>query len=120
LKLGREVLADLSNDEEPRYPTTGIAGCCARAASGHATVDPAIPVMKSRRRIAFPRLGEHTKGGVQLRPSEQEIATSEMGFKVCVLSSNPEPPMTGVGQTRSYGDVGSMSGLPESGHDWAI
>jgi hypothetical protein len=25
-----------------------------------------------------------------------------------------------VGQTRSYGDVGSMSGLPESGHDWAI
>src|SRR6516162_717257 len=32
-----------------------IAGCCARAASGHAAADPAIPVMKSRRRIAFPR-----------------------------------------------------------------
>jgi hypothetical protein len=63
-----------------RNPITGIAGCCARAAIGHATVDPAILVMKSRRHIAFPRLGEHAKGGVQLRPSEQEIATSEMGF----------------------------------------
>jgi hypothetical protein len=30
-------------------------------------------------------------------------------------------PSTSVpGQTRSFGDVGSMSGLPESGHDWAI
>jgi hypothetical protein len=28
--------------------------------------------------------------------------------------------MTGVGQTRSFGDVGSMSGLPESGHGWAL
>jgi len=31
-------------------------------------------------------------------------------------------PMTvwGSGQTRSFGDVDSMSGLPESGHGWAI
>jgi len=28
-------------------PTTGIAGCCARAASGHATAPP-INVMNSR------------------------------------------------------------------------
>jgi hypothetical protein len=27
---------------------------------------------------------------------------------------------TGWRQTRSFGDVGSMSGLPESGHEWAI
>ena len=27
--------------------------CCARATDGHAAADPAIPVMKSRRRIAF-------------------------------------------------------------------
>jgi hypothetical protein len=38
-------------------PTTGIAGCCARATSGHAVVEPAIPFMKSRRRIAFPKAG---------------------------------------------------------------
>jgi len=25
-----------------------------------------------------------------------------------------------IGQTQSFGDVGSMSGLPESGHDWPI
>jgi hypothetical protein len=25
-----------------------------------------------------------------------------------------------IGQTRSFGDVGSMSGLPESGHGWTI
>jgi hypothetical protein len=25
-----------------------------------------------------------------------------------------------MGQTRSFGDVGSMSGLTESGHGWAI
>jgi hypothetical protein len=30
------------------------AGCCARAASGQTEADPAIPLMKSRRRIAFP------------------------------------------------------------------
>jgi hypothetical protein len=30
------------------------------------------------------------------------------------------PLMSALGQTRSFGDVGSMSGLPESGHDWAI
>jgi hypothetical protein len=25
-----------------------------------------------------------------------------------------------MGHERSFGDVGSMSGLPESGHGWAI
>ena len=32
-----------------RYPTTGIAGCCAPAASGHAAAAPPRRVMKSRR-----------------------------------------------------------------------
>jgi hypothetical protein len=30
------------------------------------------------------------------------------------------PPMPQMGQTRSLGDVGSMSGLPESEHGWVI
>jgi hypothetical protein len=34
-----------------RNPTTGIAGCCARAASGHAAAVPPSSVMKSRRFI---------------------------------------------------------------------
>jgi hypothetical protein len=36
-----------------RYPTTGTAGCCARAAGGHAAAPPS-PAMKSRRRILDP------------------------------------------------------------------
>jgi hypothetical protein len=28
--------------------------------------------------------------------------------------------MSALGHDRSFGDVGSMSGLPESGHGWAI
>jgi len=42
-----------AGDEElPSTPTTGIAGCCARAASGQAAAEPTI-LMKSRRRIPF-------------------------------------------------------------------
>src|SRR5262249_62094540 len=40
------------SDEAPfRYPITGIAGCCARATSGHPAAAPAPPssVMNSRR-----------------------------------------------------------------------
>jgi hypothetical protein len=38
----------VSGDAAWRNPTTGIAGCCARAASGHAAV-PQSSVMNSRR-----------------------------------------------------------------------
>jgi hypothetical protein len=36
-------------------PITGIPDCCAIAASGHALTEPRIPLMSSRRRIAFPK-----------------------------------------------------------------
>jgi hypothetical protein len=39
--------------------TTLRSGCCAPAASGHAVADPTIPLMKSRRRIAFPKAQDH-------------------------------------------------------------
>ena len=39
-----------SDDVLLRYPITGTAACCARAASGHAAALPSPP-MKSRRRI---------------------------------------------------------------------
>src|SRR5215469_10951899 len=42
-----------------RNPTTGTAGCCTRAESGDATADPAITLMKSRRRIAFLEAWDH-------------------------------------------------------------
>ena len=42
-------------DVPSRYPITGIAGCCARAASGHAAAAPPRSVMNSRRFIRSPR-----------------------------------------------------------------
>jgi hypothetical protein len=37
-----------------RKPITGIVGCCARAASGHAAANPATPTMRSRRLMGSP------------------------------------------------------------------
>jgi hypothetical protein len=37
---------------------SGIVDCCARTASGHPMADPAIPLTKSRRRIASPQCSE--------------------------------------------------------------
>jgi len=45
-----------------KIPITRIAGCCARAAGGHTTADPATALMKSRRRIAFTKAGTTTNG----------------------------------------------------------
>ena len=44
-----------SATQAPRNPITGIAGCCARAASGHAAAAPPSSVMNSRRFIRSPR-----------------------------------------------------------------
>ena len=41
--------ANASGDAGSRNPITGIAGCCARAASGHAAAAPPSSVMNSRR-----------------------------------------------------------------------
>jgi len=40
-----------------RNPITGIVGCCARTASGHAAAAPARSVMKSRRLMWVTELG---------------------------------------------------------------
>ena len=54
-----EIHADgpriVSGDVALRNPITGIAGCCARAASGHAAAAPPSSVMNSRRLIRSPR-----------------------------------------------------------------
>src|SRR5262244_1370819 len=52
----RSVIA--SGDLGSRSPITGIAACCARAASGHAAVPP-TSVMNSRRLIVAPRDQNH-------------------------------------------------------------
>jgi hypothetical protein len=49
--------------------------CCARVVSGHEAADPAITVMKSRRRIAFTKAGT-TPNMTRL---QQGFATGGMG-----------------------------------------
>ena len=44
-----DMTCRLADDLLLRNPTTGIADCCARAASGHAAVAPPSSAMKSRR-----------------------------------------------------------------------
>jgi hypothetical protein len=66
----------------PRNPITGIAACCARAASGHAAADPAIAVRNSRRRIAFPRAYNPSEQEFATARSNQEFAPGDMGLMV--------------------------------------
>jgi len=37
-----QTIAEISGDAEWRTPITGIADCCARAASGHAAAPPTV------------------------------------------------------------------------------
>src|SRR5215468_4753350 len=71
-------VADSPGDLLLRNPITGIAGCCARAASGHAAAPP-NSVMKSRRLMgAYPKARsptDYSRFGVdQWRASQQKRA----------------------------------------------
>jgi hypothetical protein len=70
-----------------------LSACCERAASGHAMVDAATTLMKSRRRIAFPVLGT-TLTTFRL---QQGFAASGMGFRDQLHGSNLGPPMSALG-----------------------
>ena len=52
-----------------RKPITGIAGCCARAASGQAAAAPPSSVMNSRRLIRSPRRRGRAASAARSRPS---------------------------------------------------
>ena len=59
----------VSGDAALRNPITGIAGCCARAASGHAAAAPPSSVMNSRRFIRSPRRRGRAASAALSRPS---------------------------------------------------
>jgi len=44
------------------------------------------------------------------------VGLAEWGSKSTFALQDSESHMSALGQIRSFGDVGSMSGLPESGH----
>jgi hypothetical protein len=77
---------------------------CASPWRGSATQrpGPSVSVPVSQGRIAGYRIGEDQSAGITgiLQPVSRARSA--------------------VGQTRSFGDVGSMSGLPETGHGWRI
>ena len=76
LKASTNIALDVGKPL-PSIPIRAIAGCCPRAASGHEAADPAITLMKSRRRIALPEAGT-TPNGTRL---QQGFVTGEMGFR---------------------------------------
>ena len=64
-----DALPDPSGDWKLRNPITGIAGCCARAASGHAAAAPPSSVMNSRRHHSITSSARASSVGGTSRPS---------------------------------------------------
>src|SRR5262249_11219376 len=62
--------ADSSGDLALMNPTTGIAGCCARTASGHAMVALPRSAMKLRRLMQIARRGQSLPKGSVVRHSK--------------------------------------------------
>jgi len=74
----------------PSSPITGIRGCCARTASGQAVAAPVIPMMNSRRRIAFTKAGLRRIG----RDYSRDLRPAKWGSgSVCraAILSHPYP-----------------------------
>jgi hypothetical protein len=97
----RRRSANTSGDALLRNPTTGIAGCCARAASGHAAAPPSS-VMKSRRFTAqYSRASDGNDSTPQLR---QETVRCGISLRA----------MSVVGQTEKSRQRDGMAGLPST------
>src|SRR6516225_680677 len=88
--------ASVARERLLRIPITGSC-CCARAASGHVAAAPPTRAMNSRRLMVHSNRGLHPTTS----SDERIVHHSKVGR-----------PTSGLGQIRSFGDVGSMSGLP--------
>jgi hypothetical protein len=68
-------------------PTRRIAPAfCACAVNGHATADPEIPVMKSRRRIAFLKAWDHANC---IDDYSRDLRPAEWAPTVILRGNNP-------------------------------
>src|SRR6516225_3522804 len=91
-------------------PTRRIrSGCCARAASGHEVADPAIALMKSRRRIAFLKAYDHANC---IDDYSRDLRLAKWGSGIKLHSRNPEPLMSALGQKQTFRNAKAMSALP--------
>src|SRR6516165_2398209 len=89
-----------------RNPTTGIAGCCARAASGHAAAEPPSSVMNLRRC--------NRSDGIVLTVSPGPIAGYRFRRGQSAGSSAVVQPKAGAHRTpeiRSKGEQGFLAGM---------
>jgi hypothetical protein len=96
---------------------TGIADCCARAASCHALVIT-IHLMKSRRRIAFSKAHECADYRLQGRDHSRDLPPAKWGSGVSLHGSSPKPPMSALGQQRTSRAEIAMSALPPKADIW--
>ena len=78
---------------------------------------PSSPITSSLKRASCLQV----PGLVPTRPAElsEDKTHSEQAYPA-ITDVRADIALRALGHTRSFGDVGSMSGLPESGQDWAI
>jgi hypothetical protein len=86
--------------------------CCARAASGRKTVEPTIPLTKSRRRIALSEAQNCADCSHEEYDYIRDLRPAKWGSGVSLHGSNLEPPMSALGQKRTSRHVRFMSALP--------
>jgi len=68
-----------------RKPITGIAGCCARSGSGHATTAPPTSAMNSRRLTYTPFYDDETRLSDDLEQGALVIAASRLRLPQWVI-----------------------------------
>ena len=95
-------------DTNPGAPGKNSGPTRARAASGHATADPAIPVMKSRRRISLTK-ARTTPNGIDY---SRDLWPAEWAPTVILRGNNPVGRMSALGQKQTFGSRKAMSALP--------
>jgi hypothetical protein len=66
--------------------------------TGQGTADPTIPLMKSRRRIAFLKAQDHANC---IDDYSRDLRLAKWGSGVSVHGSNPEPLMSALGQKQT-------------------
>src|SRR5215469_18903806 len=81
---------------------------CAREARGQTIAEPAIPLMKSRRRIAFPTAGSCADFGCDY---SRVLRPAKWGPTVILRGNNPHDRMSALGQKRTLEYVSAMSAL---------
>ena len=90
-----------------KNPITGIEVCCQHAANG-AAAELAIPLMKSRRRIAAPRL---RTASTLAAITTVDLRRAKWGSGLMLHGSNLELAMSHMGHQRHSGPESSTSAI---------